>query len=189
MKYARLLPLAALAFAAACNETSNSPTSPADRPSFSAGTGAHFSNLGASIDLTTSGTPQGTLIVSFRESGLGNSPTPGSVQVEVTAEATAEYACLNGGGKHPQAANKETVNGPVGGTGDFPIGHNGSASGTILVAPPSPGDFSCPPGQTFVLASVSYSTILISDNTNSDNAGVQDVPVPPSSLSATFFTF
>jgi hypothetical protein len=188
MRYARLLPLAALAFAAACNETTSSPTSPAERPSFSAGTGAHFSSLGASIDVTVAGTPRGTLIVTFRESGLGNTPTS-TVNIEVTAEATAEYACLNGGGNHPKAANKETVNGPVGGNGDFGITKNGSASGTVFVAPPSPGDFSCPSGQTFVLASVSYSTILISDNTNSSNAGVQDVPVPPSSLSETFFTF
>lgn len=187
MKYARLLPLAALALVIACNEAANTPTAPVDGPDFKPGTGAHFSNLGASIDLT--GTDQGDLLVSFRESGLGNSPTPGSVQVEVTAQASAEYACINGGKKHPQAANKETVTAPVAGTGDFPIGNNGSASGTLRIAAPSAGSFSCPPGQSLVLASVTYSTILISDNTNTETAGVQDVPVPPSNLSATFFTF
>ena len=125
MKYLRLFPLAVLAVVTACNEAARTPTSPVDGPDFKPGTGAHFSNLGASIDLT--GTDQGDLLVSFRESGLGNSPTPGSVQVEVTAQASAEYACVNGGNNHPKAANKETITAPVGGTGDFPIGNNGSA--------------------------------------------------------------
>lgn len=187
MKYLRLFPLAVLAVVTACNEAARTPTSPVDGPDFKPGTGAHFSNLGASIDLT--GTDQGDLLVSFRESGLGNSPTPGSVQVEVTAQASAEYACVNGGNNHPKAANKETITAPVGGTGDFPIGNNGSASGTIRIEAPSAGTFSCPSGQRLVLVSVTYSTILISDNTNTDTAGVQDVPVPPSSLSATFITF
>jgi hypothetical protein len=195
MRYARLLPLAVLALAIACNEGANTLTDPGNRPEFSPGTGAHFSDLGASIDLT--GTDAGNLLVSFRESGLGNSPThtcptdptKQCISVSVTAQATAEYACLNGGGNHPKAANKETVNGPVGGTGDFPVGHNGSASGTISVAPPGPGSFSCPPGQTFVLASVTYGTILISDDSNTNTAGVQDVPVPPGTVSHTFVSF
>jgi hypothetical protein len=187
MKYLRLFPLAVLAVVTACNEAAKTPTSPVDGPDFKPGTGAHFSSLSASIDLT--GLDQGDLLVSFRESGLGNSPTPSSVQVEVTAQASAEYACINGGKKHPQAANKEVITAPVAGTGDFAIGNNGSASGTIRVSAPSAGSFSCPPGQDLVLASVTYSTILISDNSNTETAGVQDVPVPPSTLSATFFTF
>jgi hypothetical protein len=45
----------------------------------------------------------GALVVSFDEHGLGND----NVDYSVTADATALYACINGGGKHPQAANKE----------------------------------------------------------------------------------
>ena len=45
----------------------------------------------------------GALVVSFDERGLGND----NVDYSVTADATALYACINGGGKHPQAANKE----------------------------------------------------------------------------------
>jgi hypothetical protein len=118
---------------------------------------------------------------------LGNSPTPGTVSIEVTASSDALWACINGGSNHPKAANKENVQADVAGTGDFPIGKNGSASGTVRVEAPGPGTFSCPSGQNLVLVSVTYSNILISDLTNAFNAGVQEVPVPPGSVSETFF--
>jgi hypothetical protein len=55
------------------------------------------------------------LVVSFDERGLGNL----NIDYTVTADATATYACINGGGNHPQAANKETVNDDVSGSGSF----------------------------------------------------------------------
>src|SRR5262245_47474885 len=62
-----------------------------------------------------------TLSVAFKEAGLGNEP-----QVHVVLSATAQ--CINGGGKHPKAVNKESVSA----AGDFPV-QNGRAEGTLSV--------------------------------------------------------
>lgn len=105
----------------------------------------------------------GELVVSFKEAGLGDA---GTVTYTTNAEATAIYACLNGGGNHPKATNKETVNGPVSATGTFPVTKNGSISQSLTLDPPGAGDFSCPSGQSLVLAEVSYSDISIEDTTN-----------------------
>ena len=112
----------------------------------------HFIRASASID------NDGNLVCTFKEAGLGT--TVSTEAVTCSADASAEYACINGGGNHPKAANKETVSGPVSGGGDFPV-RNGSTTGSITVAPPGPGDFSCPNGQTLVLASVSYTNITL----------------------------
>jgi hypothetical protein len=112
----------------------------------------HFLSSSASIDNV------GNLVCSFKEAGLGNTLT--TEAVTCSADATANYACINGGSNHPKAANKETVSGPVSGGGNFPV-RNGSTSGSITVGPPSAGTFSCPTGQTLVLASVCYSNIVL----------------------------
>jgi hypothetical protein len=100
----------------------------------------------------------GNLVCSFRATGLGT--TTESADVSCSANATATYACINGGQNHPKAANKATVGGPVTNGGEFPV-RNGQVSGDITVAPPGPGSFSCPSGQRLVLASVSYTNITI----------------------------
>lgn len=139
------------------------PTALADSP--------HFISASASIDNS------GNLVCSFKEAGLGT--TLATEHVSCAADATAVYACLNGGGNHPKAANKETVSGPVGGGGDFPV-RNGQTTGSIPVAPPGPGSFSCPNGQSLVLASVSYTNIALTGLAG-DTANV------PGTLSKTFF--
>jgi hypothetical protein len=113
----------------------------------------HFLRADASVDQA------GNLVCSFKEAGLGN--TTSTEAVTCSAQGTATYACINGGGNHPQAANKETVSGPVSASGDFPV-RNGQTTGTLVVSPPSQGSFSCPPGQRLVLASVSYSEVTLS---------------------------
>ena len=95
----------------------------------------------------------GQLLVSFKEAGLGDNQL---ITYHATADATATYACINGGGNHPQATNKDEVSGPVEATGTFNSGKNGSISRTLTLNPPSPGSFTCPPGQRRVLADVSY---------------------------------
>jgi hypothetical protein len=112
----------------------------------------HFIKASASID------NDGSLVCTFKEAGLGT--TVETEHVSCSADASAEYACINGGSNHPKASNKETVAGPVSSGGDFPV-RNGSATGSITVAPPGAGDFSCPNGQTLVLASVSYTNIVL----------------------------
>jgi hypothetical protein len=105
----------------------------------------------------------GNLLVSFKESGLGSNVL---ITYEATADGTAVYACINRGGQHPQATNKETVSGPVSATGTFSSGKNGTISQTLTLNPPSAGAFSCPSGQDLVLAFVSYSNVAITDVTN-----------------------
>jgi hypothetical protein len=112
----------------------------------------HFLKAQASVD------GSGNLICTFKEAGLGTTVT--TTNITCSADATAVYACINGGGNHPKASNKETVNGPVSGGGSFPV-RNGQTTGSITVAPPGAGDFSCPNGQDLVLASVCYANVTL----------------------------
>jgi hypothetical protein len=131
----------------------------------------HFLKATASLDSS------GNLICTFKEAGLGSTVITANVSCNATASAT--YACINNGGNHPQAANKETVTSPVRGGGAFPV-RNGQTTGSITVAPPGPGSFSCPGGQHLVFAAVSYNSITVSGEGAS-------TATSPSSLSATFF--
>src|SRR5207249_10215590 len=79
----------------------------------------HFLSASASIDSA------GNLVCTFKEAGLGN--TVATEAVTCAADATAVYACLNGGGNHPKASNKATVSGPVSGGDNFPV-RNGSTT-------------------------------------------------------------
>jgi hypothetical protein len=131
----------------------------------------HFISASASID------NNGNLVCTFKEAGLGT--TVSTTNISCSADATVVYACINGGGNHPKATNKETVSGPVSGGGTFPV-RNGQTTGSITVAPPGPGDFSCPNGQKLVLASVSYTNITLTGE-GGDTANVSGT------LSKTFF--
>jgi len=113
----------------------------------------HFISASASIDASS-----GALVCAFKEAGLGN--TLASEHITCSADASATWACINGGGNHPKAANKETVNGPLVSGGDFPV-RNGQTTGTLSVGPLGPGAFACPPGQSLVLSAVSYTNITL----------------------------
>ncbi|MEW6581470.1 MAG: hypothetical protein AB1416_01750 [Actinomycetota bacterium] len=139
--------LAALAFAAVAL---------ADAPKFHAATSS-VNNAGA-------------LVVSFDERGLGNE----NIDYTLHADATATYACINGGGKHPQAANKETFNSDVSAAGSFEP-KNGRVVASLTAGPISAGAFTCPNGQRLVLASVSYSNIVLTDTTNNVSTSVPNV--------------
>lgn len=94
-----------------------------------------------------------TLSVSFKEAGLGNEP-----QVHVVLSATA--LCINGGGKHPKAVNKESVSS----SGDFPV-QNGKAEGTLSVtASFTP---SCSPPMT-----VQFTDVQLVDETSGARANI-----------------
>lgn len=122
-----------------------------------------FHRVSSSVD------GSGALVVSFDERGLGNE----NVDYTLTADATAVYACLNGGGNHPQAANKETINAEVSAGGSFEP-KNGRVVASLSAGPPSAGSFACPPGQRLVLASVSYTNIVLTDTTNGVTASIPD---------------
>jgi hypothetical protein len=110
---------------------------------------------------TASITSTGAYHVSnFKEAGLGN--TVSTESITLSATATATYACVNGGGNHPKASNKQSVTSPVSNTGSFPV-RNGSTTGSLSVGPPPAGPFKppCSPPQTVVLAFVSYTNVVL----------------------------
>jgi hypothetical protein len=111
----------------------------------------------------------GALVASFDQRGLGNE----NIDYTLTADASAVYACINGGGKHPQAANKETINADVSAAGSFEP-KNGRVEASLSAGPPSAGTFSCPNGQRLVLASVSYTNVELTDTTNVVSAALAD---------------
>ncbi len=145
----------------------------ATMPSF-ATSGAHFfHDTTASVDST------GALVIHIDEAGVGQSEISYSVTVNL---ASATYACINGGGNHPKAANKQTNSSSLG----LPLGTFSPINGRVQVTvtldgtPLSAGDFSCPSGQTLVLADVSYSGITLTDTTNNVSTSLKDT-------GATFF--
>jgi hypothetical protein len=110
---------------------------------------------------TASITSAGAYNVSnFKEAGLGN--TVSTEAITLSATATATYACINGGGNHPKATNKQSATGQVSNTGSFPV-RNGSTTGTLSVGPPPAGPFTppCSPPQTVALVSVSYTNVML----------------------------
>ncbi|ADU48727.1 hypothetical protein [Intrasporangium calvum] len=111
----------------------------------------------------------GALVVSFDERGLGND----NIDYTLTADATALYACINGGGKHPQAANKESFEGSVSGGGSFEP-KNGRVVADLTAGPLLAPQFQCPNGQKRVLAAVTYTNIVLTDTTNGTSTGVAD---------------
>jgi hypothetical protein len=102
----------------------------------------HF--IKGAFQVSTSGN---TLTVSGKEAGLGD-----EAQVDIVLSATAE--CVNGGGNHPKAANKESVSA----SGLFPV-QNGEALFTLAVTASFQPDCS-PPMQ------VVYTNISITDLTD-----------------------
>jgi len=113
------------------------------------------------------------LKVNFKEAGLGTSVTDTNVGLHVDS-ASATYQCFNNGGNHPKAGNKETVSHSLDTSGTFPV-RNGQTTGSLIVGPPGPGDFSCPNGQHLVLNSVIYSGIFV---TGTGTATLEATPDP-----------
>src|SRR5262249_26536980 len=114
-------------------------------------------------------TPNGQLICSWKESGLGDNLL---INYTCSADATATYVCVNHGGGNPSASNKETVSGPVSANANFSSGKNGSITGSLTLNPPGPGSFSCPHGQALEIAQVSYTNVSLTDNTNGISAPI-----------------
>lgn len=117
----------------------------------------HFISEGTA-SITSTGAYQ---VSNFKEAGLGNTVTTESITLHIDS-ATAVYACVNGGGNHPKANNKQSVTTPITQTQSFPV-RNGQTTGTIMAGPPPAGPFSppCSPPQTVVLVQVSYSGVSL----------------------------
>jgi len=97
-----------------------------------------------SVTATRSGD---SLTVSGKEAGLGN-----ETQVHIEVTATAE--CINNGGKHPKAVNKESVSAE----GDFPV-QNGKAEFELTLTASFQPD--CSPPMT-----VRFSDVTVTDTTH-----------------------
>jgi hypothetical protein len=125
------------------------------------GAGAKFHSVSSSVNNS------GALVVSFDERGLGNE----NIDYSLTADATALWACFNGGGKNPAATNKQDFAGQIS-AGASLEPKNGRVIASITAGVLGPGDFSCPQGQQLRLAAVTYSNILLCDTTNGTCVGV-----------------
>jgi hypothetical protein len=122
------------------------------------GASAHFIKASAARQLNN-------LNVSFKIAGLGDNQT---ITVTASARATANYECINNGGKNPSAANKEQVIANVSVSGNFTSDKNGNVNGTLTITPP-PSTLKCPSGQRLVLQSVSYDRVSVSGGGDTEN--------------------
>lgn len=86
-----------------------------------------------------------TLTVSGKEAGLGD-----ETQVHIVLTATAE--CVNGGGRHPHAANKTSVSTE----GDFPV-QNGQATFSLSATASFQPD--CSPPMSVVFSSITLTDV------------------------------
>jgi hypothetical protein len=124
----------------------------------------------------------GSISVSFKEAGVGDNQ---NINYLFSGSFVADYGCVNKGGNHPQASNKETVAGPINVPATFNSGKNGTISQTITFTPPDANSLlKCPGGQVAVLADIAYSGLSLEDTTNSVSATLDST-----SLSRTFFSF
>jgi hypothetical protein len=125
--------------------------------------GAHFMSSSSSVN------DSGALVVNWDEAGLGN----GNIDYTLTADATALYACINNGGHHPKASNKESFQGSVSSGGSFQS-RNGRVRASLTAGPLTEPAFQCPSGQTRVLAQATYTNIVLTDTTNNVVENVAD---------------
>jgi hypothetical protein len=126
--------------------------------------GAHFFSATSAVN------GSGALVVSWDETGLGNE----NINYTLTADATATYACINNGGNHPKASNKETKADQVSAGGSFQA-KNGRVQASLTAGPLTDPTFQCPSGQTRILARVTYSNIVLTDTSNNVVANPPDV--------------
>ena len=94
-----------------------------------------------------------TLTVNFKEAGLGN-------EAQVHVVLSADALCINGGGKHPKAVNKESIST----AGDFPV-QNGKAEGTLSVTASFQPDCSPP-------MEVRFENVRLVDETSGARANI-----------------
>ena len=125
----------------------------------------------------------GTISVKFKEAGVGNNQ---SISYVFSGNFTADYGCVNHGGKHPSATSKEFFADNFSVSGTFSSGKNGSISASLSFTPPDPDTvLNCPGNQVAVLADITYSNLSLSDTTNDVDATLSTTSLGP----AVFFTF
>src|SRR5690242_1913286 len=93
----------------------------------------HFIKSDASVQ------SDGTLLVTWKEAGLGNQV----ITYKLTATAQATYGCVLPGQRPPVATNKIVVTAVVATSSAFIASRNGAIDGSMVLSPPSFGAFSC----------------------------------------------
>jgi hypothetical protein len=116
--------------------------------------GAPVAWAGSPHFITVSASRAGnSLTISGKEAGLGNEE-----QVNIVVSATAE--CINGGGKHPKAENKQSVSAAE----DVPV-QNGKADFSLTVT--ATFQPSCTPPMT-----LAFTNVTVTDTTNNISANL-----------------
>jgi hypothetical protein len=125
----------------------------------------------------------GSISVKFKEAGLGSNQL---IRYDFAGAFDANYGCVNRGGNHPSASNKEFLADNFDVSGTFSSGKNGTISQTLSFTPPDPNTvLSCPGNQVAVLADITYTNLTLTDSTNNVAATLSATSLGP----AVFFTF
>jgi hypothetical protein len=109
----------------------------------------HFIKSDASVQ------SDGTLLVTWKEAGLGNQV----ITYKLTATAQVTYGCVVPGQHPPLASSKITVTAVVTTMSAFTASRNGSITGSMVLTPPSSGAFTCPSGQVVTMGSVVFTSV------------------------------
>lgn len=124
----------------------------------------------------------GSLIINFKEAGLGDNQR---IDYTMTTTASATYACYNKGSNQVNGQPYRVPDQAASASGSLYSGRNGSITGSFDVDPPSPqlADqvLKCTEtGKTLCLSSVSYSDTTLTDTTNNLSTGVTPNPTEAS---------
>jgi len=129
----------------------------------------HFVFANNSINAQT-----GALVTSFKDAGLGTGTS--SINITLSAQASATYQCYNKAGNKPEGVPKSF--GPTAlatPPTPFPVRH-GQTTASLSLGPLGPGNFSCPSGQILFLDGVTYSDTIVADATG-NSADAQPDPI------------
>jgi hypothetical protein len=126
------------------------------------------SSVGASTGLPD-------LLYVWTEVGIGKP----DVVYRLETVATVTFGCINTGANRPKASNKTIVTEPLQTTVELVADKNGQIAGNVVLdtGSVSPGDFSCPTGQTLVALSATFTNNKITDTTNDVTATDEDISV------------
>ena len=140
----------------------------------------HFVTGGGNAPKVTGPNANGDLTISGKVSGLGGT----TFQITATADATANYACINNGGQFPNDPKKQSVSGPVSATtGPLPTPRNGNYNFSLTLQEPA-STLTCPGGQHVVLTSVSYTNLTL---TLYEDSAISDTYSIPGTFSFTYY--
>jgi hypothetical protein len=123
----------------------------------------------------------GTDDVSGKITGLGNE----DVRIVADASAAVLEVCINRGGNHPEAANKESTIADVEASATFPSPKNGNLNFTLTLEPPDTG-LTCPGNQVLRVACAEYADKTVTVEQPPFTVVIGPTETDPSSASAIF---